>query len=155
MMKFLSGLCATALGFSFAISAAVPVGAAPVPVPRAEAVASGDVVLAHSDRRWRRIHRRAERHHMREHYHGNRYGWYRGHRGYRYHRPGYRLHNGFWYPAAAFIAGAAISSAINQPRVSGNAHVRWCYDRYRSYRASDNTYQPYNGGRRQCYSPYN
>lgn len=36
----------------------------------------------------------------------------------------------------------------------GSAHVRWCYNRYRSYRASDNTYQPYNGPRRQCYSPY-
>ena len=33
-------------------------------------------------------------------------------------------------------------------------HVDWCYDRYRSYRESDNTYQPYNGPRRQCYSPY-
>lgn len=36
----------------------------------------------------------------------------------------------------------------------GNAHVRWCYNRYRSYRASDNTFQPYNGPRRQCRSPY-
>ncbi|WP_324288253.1 BA14K family protein [Hoeflea algicola] len=30
----------------------------------------------------------------------------------------------------------------------------WCYDRYRSYRERDNTYQPYEGGRRQCNSPY-
>jgi len=35
-----------------------------------------------------------------------------------------------------------------------NAHVAWCYDRWRSYRASDNTYQPYNGPRRECRSPY-
>lgn len=34
------------------------------------------------------------------------------------------------------------------------AHIRWCYDRYRSYRAWDNTFQPYNGPRRQCWSPY-
>ncbi|PBC03276.1 BA14K family protein [Mesorhizobium sp. WSM3860] len=34
------------------------------------------------------------------------------------------------------------------------AHVQWCYDRYRSYRAWDNTFQPYNGPRRQCISPY-
>jgi len=39
-------------------------------------------------------------------------------------------------------------------RPSGSAHVQWCYDRYRSYRASDNTFQPYNGPRQQCYSPY-
>jgi hypothetical protein len=38
-------------------------------------------------------------------------------------------------------------------RLSG-AHVEWCYNRYRSYRAWDNTYQPYNGPRRQCVSPY-
>jgi hypothetical protein len=35
-----------------------------------------------------------------------------------------------------------------------NAHVRWCYNRYRSYRAWDNTFQPYNGPRQQCWSPY-
>jgi hypothetical protein len=37
---------------------------------------------------------------------------------------------------------------------AGTAHERWCYARYRSYRAWDNTFQPYNGPRRQCYSPY-
>lgn len=31
-----------------------------------------------------------------------------------------------------------------------SAHVRYCYNRYRSYRAYDNTYQPYHGPRRQC-----
>lgn len=35
-----------------------------------------------------------------------------------------------------------------------SAHVRWCENRYRSYRAYDNTFQPYNGPRQQCYSPY-
>ena len=35
-----------------------------------------------------------------------------------------------------------------------SAHVQWCYNRYRSYRAYDNTFQPYNGPRQQCYSPY-
>lgn len=38
-------------------------------------------------------------------------------------------------------------------RVS-SAHVQWCYNRYRSYRAWDNTFQPYGGPRQQCYSPY-
>jgi hypothetical protein len=37
---------------------------------------------------------------------------------------------------------------------SSNAHVQWCYDRYRSYRAWDNTFQPYHGPRQQCWSPY-
>ena len=34
------------------------------------------------------------------------------------------------------------------------AHVNWCYNRYRSYRAWDNTFQPYHGPRQQCWSPY-
>ena len=37
---------------------------------------------------------------------------------------------------------------------TGNAHESWCYSRYRSYRAWDNTYQPYYGPRRECFSPY-
>jgi hypothetical protein len=65
--------------------------------------------------------------------------------------------------------GAIIGGALAQPRyeqryaprysaprryVGGNSHVNWCYSRYRSYRAYDNTFQPYNGPRQQCYSPY-
>jgi hypothetical protein len=34
------------------------------------------------------------------------------------------------------------------------AHVAYCYDRWRSYREWDNTYQPFNGPRRKCRSPY-
>ena len=33
---------------------------------------------------------------------------------------------------------------------AGNGHAQRRYARYRSYRAYDNTYQPYNGPRRQC-----
>ncbi|MGO8141000.1 BA14K family protein, partial [Rhizobium leguminosarum] len=39
------------------------------------------------------------------------------------------------------------------PRI-GSIHVAWCANRYRSYRAYDNTFQPYNCPRQQCYSPY-
>ncbi len=41
-----------------------------------------------------------------------------------------------------------------QQNYSNNAHLNWCYSRYRSYRAYDNTFQPYYGPRRQCVSPY-
>ncbi len=64
------------------------------------------------------------------------------------------------HAAVGQIAGAIISGAIANdrppPRVyrGDSAHVRWCYDRYRSYRASDNTFQPYHGPRQQCVSPY-
>lgn len=33
-------------------------------------------------------------------------------------------------------------------------HREWCVERYRSYRASDNSFQPFEGPRRQCVSPY-
>jgi hypothetical protein len=50
--------------------------------------------------------------------------------------------------AAGAIIGGVIAS---QPRArSGDSHVDYCYNRYRSYRASDNTYQPNSGPRRQC-----
>jgi hypothetical protein len=84
-------------------------------------------------------------------------GWYGGYRGYNYARPGYRHYNGYWYPLAAFGAGAVIGGAIASPRYAapvGSGHVAWCEQRYRSYRAYDNTYQPNNGPRRQCVSPY-
>jgi hypothetical protein len=103
----------------------------------------------------RRI-RRGDRH--RHGWYGDGY-YYNGYRGYRHRRHGYRYYDGWWFPAGAFIAGAIIGNAINNPppryyRSGGSAHVQWCYNRYRSYREWDNTFQPYHGPRRQCYSPY-
>jgi hypothetical protein len=80
------------------------------------------------------------------------------HRHHRHHHRYYRRH----YDNGAGIVGGLITGAIiggiaanaMGNRGGGNAHVRWCYDHYRSYRASDNTYQPYHGPRRQCVSPY-
>lgn len=107
-------------------------------------------------------HRHRPRHGWRRH--GHRHGWYNGHRGYNYRRHGYRRHSdGWWYPLGAFGAGMIIGGAIAQPRYAEPryaapgmpaSHVNWCYDRYRSYRAADNSYQPYGGPRQQCYSPY-
>lgn len=90
-------------------------------------------------------------------------------RGNRHHYRGWRGHNrhgGYYYrrhdndfigPAAGFVAGALIGGLVTNSISGGggNSHVQWCYNRYRSYRASDNTFQPYNGPRRQCNSPYN
>ncbi|WP_157018449.1 BA14K family protein [Mesorhizobium xinjiangense] len=115
----------------------------------------------HGHQKW---HRETHRHY-REH-RGERRGHWKGYRGYREYRPGYRRNDdGWWYPLAAFGAGVIIGNAINQPapgqrsapayRSAGNAHVDWCYSRYRSYRAYDDTFQPYHGPRRHCNSPYN
>lgn len=146
MNRFLSGLCATTIAATFAFSSFAPAEAASVYMPKSDVVQSGssDVVQIR-DRHFRR--------------NGNS-AWYNGHRGYRQQRRGYRRHNGYWFPAGAFIAGAIVSGAIrNSDNHSyrgrhGSSHVQWCYDRYRSYRSSDNTFQPYHGPRQQCYSPY-
>ncbi|MBL8692446.1 MAG: BA14K family protein [Rhodospirillaceae bacterium] len=84
------------------------------------------------------------------------FAYYNGHRGYRYRRDGYREHNGFWFPLAAFAAGALIAGAA-QPApvvVAPNPHVDWCRRTYRSYNPYDNTFQPYHGPRAYCISPY-
>ncbi|WP_419914453.1 BA14K family protein [Hoeflea sp.] len=33
-------------------------------------------------------------------------------------------------------------------------HVGWCATRFKTYNSYDNTYQPYSGPRKQCWSPY-
>ncbi|MCF6369812.1 BA14K family protein [Rhizobium halophilum] len=98
---------------------------------------------------------------------GHRRGYYHGHRGYRHYRHGHRYHGGYWYPLAAFGAGALIGGAIAAPRYVEPApapvyrtsglnprHYDWCHARYRSYDSYSNTFQPYHGPRQTCYSPY-
>jgi hypothetical protein len=99
------------------------------------------------ERREARHERRAIRRFVRR----NGWAYYNGYRGYHHHHHGYRYYNGWWFPPAAFLGATVI---VTTPRTYSSAHVQWCYDHYRSYRASDNTYQPYHGPRRQCYSPY-
>lgn len=148
MKKMISGLCAaTMMLTTFGISLAA---AAPIAVPQFE-VQKSDAIQVQSRRDRRDRYDRRDRFERR----GDSY-YYNGRRGYRTKRPGYRYHNGYWFPAAAFIAGAVIGGAVaNQPSTRlSSAHVRYCADRYRSYRASDNTFQPNAGPRQQCRSPY-
>ena len=115
----------------------VPAQAFQVPAPSGISMASPVTdVQYRRDRDWRR----------------DRGGYYNGHRGYRERRSGYRYHNGFWFPLAAFGAGALIGGAIQSSRPA-SGHVAWCESRYRTYRASDNTYVASGGIRRTCVSP--
>lgn len=157
MKKIMSSVLATILSASFVGAATLPTNAAAIYVPQATTAQSNIVPVVENRIIRKNRHYRADRRNWRRN-HAPRAHYWRGHRGYDHYRPGYRRHGDFWFPLAAFATGAIISGAIansNQPvYAAGDAHVRWCYDRYRSYRASDNTFQPYNGPRRQCISPY-
>lgn len=165
MRKKPSFLLRIPLALALAVGTAAPAAAGPTLAPKAP-VASSSVTLV-QDRRPRWVRPRFEdrdRYDRRHRYEARRdrferrgnVVYWRGHRGFRHRRPGYREHNGWWFPPAAFALGAIIGGALAQPPAAAprNAHVEWCYARYRSYRASDNTFQPYNGPRRPCISPY-
>lgn len=103
------------------------------------------------DRRYKRRHRDRDRA-----FHRSNRRWdaprhrYRKHR--RHHRPAYR----YDYEQPRVVYREPQPRLRYEGRVSaGEVHTNWCYNRYRSYRAYDNTFQPYHGRRKQCFSPYN
>lgn len=182
LSSFRSGLLALGLTAGLSIPAMAVPPTAPS-VPSANAAAPEFTPVRSGDRDWRRGNSGGRqfsgrnlsgrqfsgrnlngRHyggsrHVSRHYSHNR-NWRRPNYHYRRH---YRGGSGF-YGSGAFLGFGlgvpAYNYYYNEPRryyrtnrLSG-AHVQWCYDRYRSYRAYDNTFQPYHGPRQQCYSPY-
>ncbi|MDK1373432.1 MULTISPECIES: BA14K family protein [unclassified Sinorhizobium] len=109
-------------------------------------------------------------------------GWGGYHGGHRHHH--HNDNDDWGWALGGLAAGALIGGLLAQPRYygptyydegyyapayrpryyapryyrqsyyGGNAHTNWCYARYRSYRAYDNTFQPYYGPRQVCVSPY-
>jgi len=89
----------------------------------------------------------------------------RRHRGYRRHRHGRRFrhqrrghrnyYNGFWYAVPWWLGTPApyYRAPYYAPR-RGSRHVRWCLNRYRSYRPRTDTYRGYDGYDHRCRSPY-
>ena len=91
-----------------------------------------------------------------------------GFKGYRHHRTGYKKHtDGWWYPEAAFQPGAHADSTNVKPKKASQKakkdddkpwliknHVDFCSSKYKSYTSSDNSYQPFDGPRKQCVSRY-
>ena len=154
MRKIKTSICTGVIAIALAATSITPAIAGPSPVSL-PSVGATDVQPVqyrsyerHDRSGWHDRRDRLDRRDRRE---------WRGHRGFRDRRAGYRRHSdGYWYPLAAFGAAAIIGNAIaNGTKTTRVVTVRdraaeWCAAKYRSYRAYDNTYQPYNGPRRQC-----
>ncbi|WP_306119165.1 MULTISPECIES: BA14K family protein [unclassified Roseitalea] len=157
-MRRILGL-ATALAVAAAFATATPAEAAAtsfkLPAAAAEAGVSDIVKAGHRGHVSVRIHWRGGHIYL------------NGHRGYKYKRSGYRHYKGYWYPPRAFVViGPDHRRHVYvrryhrphkvRPRIIdlNRAHYRWCDAKYRSYRASDNSFQPYHGPRKPCISPY-
>lgn len=144
---------ATGFGFSSAPAVAAPIAIAPVASPAADMVETVQY-------RHREYRKRPHFKHRRGFYRDRNRAFYNGHRGYRHHRRGYRRHNGYYFPKSAFSIyigpPRVIRRAPSRPYIAnvGTLHVNWCQSKYRSYRPSDNTFQPYHGPRKRCRSPY-
>ncbi|WP_108398691.1 BA14K family protein [Devosia submarina] len=165
MKKIMAGACAVMMAVTSFGAVTVPAAAAPLQLTsEAQFITVQDRGRDRDrDRRWDRERRwDGNRDNRRGFERRGGYSYYNGHRGSRDRRAGWRQHNGYWFPPAAFIAGAIIGGAISSQNNNSNSnvvritreHIRYCENRYRSYRASDNTFQPYNGPRQQCVSPY-
>ena len=67
-------------------------------------------------------------------------------------------HNGYYYStpwwSLPLVGAAIIVGSTARGGGYGNAHVQWCFDRYRSYNRRTNTWVSYSGDVRQCRSPY-
>jgi len=145
--KVLSALLSAAIG----VGAAAPVAAAPYTFQPSVTVDNGLVTnVDHRNYRKHFKHRKHRFHKRNGHFYLN------GHRGYRDRRHGYREYNGYWFPAAAFALGILMLPEVQQGRTIRltRSHYAWCESRYRSYRRWDNSWQPYNGPRKPCASPY-
>lgn len=126
-------LAIVAVSLMTAFSAIAPAQAMPMTV--APAIQTSDVSQVdwrgHDGNRWRN--------HGRGRYdHGRRYD-----RGDRHHGHAGAIIGGL-------AAGAIIGGIVAGSRSNSGSHAQSCANRYRTYRASDNSYQPSSGPRVQC-----
>jgi len=150
----------TILCLSGMLSVPAVAGPPPANTPAVPAATvSRDIVKVRDERwrrpphhgNWNRPHRPAGSHWRAPHHGGQ---WHRPRPPrHNYYRPYYRG-SGFYFGLGLGVPAYPYVEPRRYYRPSGNAHVNWCYNRYRSYRAWDNTFQPYHGPRRQCRSPY-
>ncbi|MBO0143264.1 BA14K family protein [Agrobacterium sp. Ap1] len=134
---------AVSLSAIVTLTSFAPAAALPLPTVSAPQASNAEQVQYRDHRRYYRHHRGDRRHYSRHH---RRYD--------RHHHRHRRSNAGAVIGglAAGAIIGGAIANSGN--RSYGSSHAQWCANRYRTYRASDNTYVPRAGVRAQCQSPY-
>lgn len=72
---------------------------------------------------------------------------------YRYRTHAYPHYYGGWWYATPWWQGPSFSFGLGVPAY-GNAHVQWCFNRFRSYDARTDSFLGYDGLRHRCRSPY-
>lgn len=150
MRKLTKAFSALSISVMLTLTSLGSVSAMPLPAVSAPKVSDVEQVQFRNHRHHRRHqfrHHRGHRHH------------YRHHRGDRHYGRHYRRHhrNNAGAIIGGLAAGAIIGGALaspSRPAYAGNSHQSWCANRYRTYRASDNTYVPRVGYLAQCVSPY-
>ena len=133
MFTIARSIAAAGFGLLLAACVAMPAGAITMPALSVPAPVQSDIVQVHD-------HGHGHRHHH------NRWG------------SGHRLHGNDSYYDDNSDSGVLFKSFVTGTLFSGQRaqgyydddHARACASRYRSYRASDNTYQPSYGPRREC-----
>ncbi|WP_274424401.1 BA14K family protein [Chelativorans sp. YIM 93263] len=146
MKKYVATLCAAAMSLSVVGTYTAPAISAPMyQVPQTAPVNSNLVEEVNHRSRHRGHNHRGSRHRGYRH---------RGHR----HRRSRRDNTGALLGglAAGAILGGLLSNQPSRaaPVYRSDPHVQWCMQRYRSYDVRTDTFQPYNGPRRYCNSPY-
>lgn len=58
------------------------------------------------------------------------------------------------YAVPIYDTARPVTHAVPRHRARFSAHVEWCAARYRSYDLRSDTWQPYDGPRVYCRSPY-
>ncbi len=136
----------TFLGAAITFTSIAPTIAAPIHIPAPQNTLDVNNSVVDVRHRGHRHHRHA---YKRGKYkrHNNHYRGSRHHRGHRYSRSNRNI-------VPYIIGGVILGSAIAQSSNRGSNHVRWCDRKYRSYDVRSDTFQPYNGPRKRCNSPY-
>jgi len=119
-------IAAAGFGVLLAASVAMPAGA--ITMPTLSVPQQSDIIQVHD--------------------HGHNHNHWRG--GHKHHGfDGYYDHDS---DSGVLFKSFVTGTLFNRQRTEGyyDGHVQACADRYQSYRASDNTYQPSHGPRRLC-----